>query len=94
MYLKDMKPGQRGMVVKVTKGHAAERRLFEIGLVPGTRVEVLSRHPFKGPLLLQIGEARVALGMGIAEAVEVDLRMEDASTGFNIPSRTDDLPDK
>ncbi len=73
MYLKDMQTGQSGQVVKITKGHAAERRLFEIGLVPGANVEVISRHPFKGPLLLQVGNARLAVGQGIAEAVEVKL---------------------
>ncbi|MGI6422294.1 MAG: FeoA family protein [Syntrophomonadaceae bacterium] len=73
MYLKDLKTGQSATVLKINKGHAAERRLFEIGLVPGTRVEVLSRHPFKGPLLLQVGNSRLALGQGIAQMVEVEL---------------------
>ncbi|NLO20908.1 MAG: ferrous iron transport protein A [Syntrophomonadaceae bacterium] len=73
MYLKDMKTGQSGVVVGIKKGHASERRLFEIGLVPGARVEVLSRHPFKGPLLLQVGNCRLALGQGIATMVEVEL---------------------
>ncbi len=73
MYLKDMRAGQRGRVINISKGHAAERRLFEIGLVPGASVEVVSRHPFKGPLLLQVGDTRLAVGQGIAEAVEVEL---------------------
>ncbi len=73
MYLQDMKTGQSGIVIKINKGHAAERRLFEMGLVPGTKVQVLSRHPFKGPLLLQVGHSRLALGQGIAKIVEVEL---------------------
>lgn len=73
MYLKDMKTGQSGTVIRINKGHAAERRLFEMGLVPGAKVEVLSRHPFKGPLLLQVGNSRLALGQGIAQMVEVEL---------------------
>ncbi len=80
MYLKDMRAGQTGIVVKISTGHAAERRLFEIGLVPGASVEVVSRHPFKGPLLLQVGNTRVAVGQGIAEAVEVELNSSSGST--------------
>ncbi len=80
MYLKDMQTGQRGLVVRINKGHAAERRLFEIGLVPGASVEVVSRHPFHGPLLLQVGNTRIAVGQRIAEAVEVEMKSSTGNT--------------
>ncbi len=80
MYLKDMRTGQSGTVIKISKGHTAERRLFEIGLVPGASVQVVSRHPFNGPLLLQVGKTRVAVGRRIAEAVEVELSSSSGIT--------------
>jgi ferrous iron transport protein A len=73
MLLKDMQPGQSGKIIRIDKGHGAERRLFEIGLIPGVNVELLSRHPFKGPLLLQVGDARVAVGQGVAGYIQVEL---------------------
>jgi ferrous iron transport protein A len=73
MTIKDMQVGQRGKVARILKGSTAERRLFEIGIVPGVMVKLLSRHPFQGPLLLEIGNARIALGRKIAASVEVEM---------------------
>jgi len=73
MTLVDMKIGEKADVLQINKGSQAERRLFEIGIVPGARIELLSRHPFKGPLVLKIGGARIALGRKIASNIEVKL---------------------
>lgn len=73
MLLKDMHPGQKGQIVGTHKGHYAERRLFELGFVPGAKVEMLSKHPFKGPLVVKLGNAQIAVGRGVAAAVEVVL---------------------
>lgn len=71
MTLLDMKPGQTGQIISINKGSQGARRLFEMGLVPGAKVTLLSRHPFSGPLVLLIGNSKVALGRGIADAVEI-----------------------
>ncbi|MGI6453422.1 MAG: FeoA family protein [Syntrophomonadaceae bacterium] len=71
MTLRDMKVGQEATVEKIIRGTNAERRLFEIGIVPGARVTLLSRHPFKGPLVVKVGNTQVAIGRGVASAVEV-----------------------
>lgn len=74
MTICEMRPGQKGNVVNIVKGSNAERRLFEIGIVPGTEIEVISRHPFHGPVILQIGNSRIALGRGIADSVRIELK--------------------
>lgn len=71
MTILDMKPGQTGQIIGINKGSQGARRLFEIGLVPGANVTLLSRHPFSGPVVLLINNSKVALGRGIANAVEV-----------------------
>ncbi|MBC7074551.1 MAG: ferrous iron transport protein A [Syntrophomonadaceae bacterium] len=73
MTLRDMKVGQKAKIIKIDKGSYAQRRLFEIGLVPGAEVKLLSRHPFRGPLVLQIGNAKIAVGRGIAASVKIEL---------------------
>lgn len=45
-------------------------RLEEMGLRQGTRVQVLANEG-NGPLLLKIGEARVAIGRGVAMKIRV-----------------------
>jgi ferrous iron transport protein A len=58
-----MQPAVRGM-------HVGLMRLEEMGLRPGARVEVLANEGF-GPLLLKVGEARIAIGRGIAMQLRV-----------------------
>jgi ferrous iron transport protein A len=69
--LKDMKPGQKAKVLKINHGGNLSRRLFQIGLIPGAELTVISQHPFKGPVVFELGNATFALGQGVAGAVEV-----------------------
>lgn len=47
------------------------RYLNEIGLVPGTVVEVVARAPFAGPITLRIGEQQQVLGRDLAYVIMV-----------------------
>ncbi len=68
-----MKPGQKGKIMNISKGSKAERRMFEMGIMPGVEIELLSSYPFRGPLVFNVGEMQIALGRGMAEAVEVEI---------------------
>jgi len=48
------------------------RYLAELGLYPGTRVEVLDREPFEGPILVRIDGQERSLGHGLGEMVRVE----------------------
>jgi DtxR family Mn-dependent transcriptional regulator len=48
------------------------RYLAELGLYPGTRLEVLDREPFEGPIRLRIGSRERSLSRSLAEAVKVE----------------------
>jgi len=45
--------------------------LSSLGMFPGTSVRVCDVAPFKGPLLVEVGDARYALGRDIAEKIVV-----------------------
>lgn len=45
--------------------------LSSLGMFPGTRVRVCDVAPFKGPLLVEVGSARYALGRDVAEKIIV-----------------------
>ncbi len=65
-----MPEGSEVTVARVAGGCESCRRLSELGLVPGARVNVVQNGG--GPLLLKVGEARFALGQGMALKVFVD----------------------
>ncbi|MDZ4166774.1 MAG: metal-dependent transcriptional regulator, partial [Coriobacteriia bacterium] len=45
--------------------------LASLGMFPGTAVRVCDIAPFKGPLLVEVGDARYALGRDVAEKIVV-----------------------
>ena len=48
--LKELRPGEEGVVEKVTAEGALRRRIFDMGLTPGAEVKVKKAAPFGDPL--------------------------------------------
>ncbi|AVB75768.1 ferrous iron transport protein A [Methanococcus maripaludis] len=65
LLLKD--PGSY-MVVKV-EGHC--RKFYELGILPGCKITLISRTN-RGPVLIRVGNSKVALGRGMAESIFVE----------------------
>jgi len=63
-------PGERGIVVDLRGGPNFRSRLYAMGLAPGAIVEVLGNYP-RGPLVIEVGGTRLALGRGMASRVFV-----------------------
>lgn len=69
----DMKRGQKAIIRSIKRGTGIERKMFEIGIIRGTEIQLLEKHPFRGPLLFQVGPARIVLGRGLAASLEIEL---------------------
>jgi ferrous iron transport protein A len=56
--------------MEVTAGFGLQRRLADMGLIPGASVMVMGGcHP--GPLLIDIRGSRLGLGFGVAQKIMV-----------------------
>jgi Fe2+ transport system protein FeoA len=66
------KTGQMLELVKITAGKNATHQLLEMGLIPGTPLQILQDSG--GPLLLVVRESRLALGRGLASKLLVTPR--------------------
>ena len=73
----EMKKGQKAKISFVGKDGLFQRKMFEMGIVPGAEIELMARHPFRGPLLFRIGQSQIALGRSAASAVEVDAETQE-----------------
>jgi ferrous iron transport protein A len=73
MTINELSPGQRATIIKINKGEAARNRLLSMGITPGSTVTILARHPFRGPVTIDLGNSRMAIGREIARAIEVKL---------------------
>ena len=79
--LAKMRTGQTGTVVGVLGGHGLIQRLDALGIRPGKKVTKLSSALFRGPVILKVDNAQVAVGFGMARKiiVEVDKYLPRAS---------------
>jgi ferrous iron transport protein A len=71
--LAEMKVGQTGVVVEVLGGRSLIGRLDALGIRPGKKVTKLSSTLFRGPAILKVNNAQVAVGFGMARKIIVEL---------------------
>ena len=70
--LAGLEPGSRAVVRRLHGEPAAVRRLMELGLVPGTPVELVRRAPMGDPLELRVRGAHFSIRRTEAESIHVD----------------------
>jgi Fe2+ transport system protein FeoA len=72
--LTDIKEGQTGIIISIMGGKHATKRLADLGLNTGTKIRVLRRAFFSGPVEIEIFGSRLALGRGLASKIIVELK--------------------
>ena len=71
VWLSDMKPGQRCIVVRIQNRRAVARRLVEMGVVRGTVIDVETPGPFGDPMKVKIKGYHLSLRADEAACIEV-----------------------
>lgn len=71
--LAKLEVGQKGRVKKFTSGPGLTRRMEEMGIRVDKEIIKVSGMPLRGPVVVQIGGTRIALGHGMAIKVMVEL---------------------
>ena len=75
MFLPEIPPGEKAVVVAINTGQELLGRLMGMGVFVGTKVEVFRGGPDQfGPLLIGVGQTRIALGRDVAAFIEVGRR--------------------
>jgi len=67
-----MRPGQTGVVASVHGGLGVTKRLDAMGIRPGVNLVKVAGQPFGGPVVVQVGNAQMALGFGMAKKIIVE----------------------
>lgn len=70
MDLYDLGPGQTGIITAIEGGR--RHHLADLGLRIGKHVTVLTRQPFKGPVVVQVDQVTLSLGKGLAHKIKVE----------------------
>ncbi len=68
--LSSLKPGQVGTIYDLAGGQTVKSRLAALGFTPGAKVTMVQNFGW-GPLIVNVRDARIALGRGEATKVRV-----------------------
>ena len=71
--LAQMTIGQSGVVVEIQGGHGLVNRLSALGIRPGQKVAKVGSMFMRGPVTVQVGNAQLAIGFGMARRIIVEL---------------------
>jgi len=72
--LHELKPGEKGRIIKVGGGGGSRRRLLDMGLVSGSEVEVERVAPLGDPVEIRIKGYHLSLRK--EEAINIQVEME------------------
>jgi ferrous iron transport protein A len=73
MTLKSVKPGHRVIVQKLTGHGKVQRRLMDMGIIPGTEMEVQKSAPLGDPLEIKFKGYNLSLRREEADMVVVEV---------------------
>jgi ferrous iron transport protein A len=69
--LDQLAPGERGVILRLVGDHGIVRRLMELGLVPGTLVEVVRHAPLGDPVELRLRQIHLSIRRSEAAGIHV-----------------------
>lgn len=75
--LKEFKPGEKGIVLKVTAQGGIKRRLFDMGITPGAEVSMKKAAPLGDPIEISIRGYELSVRKTEAEAVLLKTKGEN-----------------
>lgn len=73
MGLRQMKAGQKGVILAVQAEGELGRRIRDMGLIPGTTVEMMGAAPLRDPVALRVSGVTLALRNREADFVTVEV---------------------
>ena len=72
--LKDMKPGESGLIVTLHGSGNVKHRLIDMGLVHGTKIHVMKFAPLGDPVEIEVKNFELALRNSEAGMIDVEVQ--------------------
>ncbi len=71
--LTQLREGQRARITRLEGGYGFQRNIRTRGIREGKVVEIVTRHPIGGPIVIEIDGRETAIGRGMARRIFVEL---------------------
>ena len=72
--LTELSSDQEAEIVTIDGGWIMQARLKELGIVAGRKVKKISRVGARGPVIILVNRAQVAVGAGMASRIAVKVK--------------------
>ena len=73
MTLKDLKPGEEGMVKSIGEKGVIRRRLMDMGITPGVKIKLIKVAPLGDPMEVLIRGYSLSLRKSEANGIEIEM---------------------
>jgi|GEM_PF-1196062 len=70
--LTEVRSGKKVKVIGLPDGQYSLGRLVNLGIGPGVELEVMTTHPFRGPVVVRLDGNPVAIGHSLAKRITVE----------------------
>jgi ferrous iron transport protein A len=70
--LSDLKPGQTATIQTIQQNSPAKRRLLEMGLIRGSKIQIIRRAPLGDPIEIEIRDYKLTLRKKEADTIQVE----------------------
>jgi len=71
--LTNLNEGQEAVVVSIVSGPRANKRLSDLGLTPQTKIKLIRKSLFRGPIEIEVRGSKLAIGRELASHILVSL---------------------
>jgi len=69
--LSEMKYGEKGMIKEIDKSLRAQ--IAGMGIREGKEVEMMTKQPIRGPVVVNVDRANTSIGLGLADKIIVEV---------------------
>ncbi|MBU1006032.1 MAG: ferrous iron transport protein A [Candidatus Omnitrophica bacterium] len=71
--LTQLKPGEAGIIKELRGGFGFTKRIYNMGIREGKLIKKVSSHFWRGPQTIEIDNARIAIGFGMAGKIFIEV---------------------
>ncbi|MBR4742241.1 MAG: ferrous iron transport protein A [Desulfovibrio sp.] len=72
MNLRQLPLGKRGRIISVEAKGEMNRRIRDMGLIPGSSISVVGRAPLRDPIAVRLSGVTISLRNSEADCIEVE----------------------
>lgn len=79
--LTELETGKKGIIEEINGELSFKQRLESLNLREGKNIRKISSAPFHGPIVIEVGGCKIAIGRGMASKIFVETANENTSNG-------------